>query len=375
MATTGERTDREGGILLYGASGYTGKLIAAELSRRGAEVTLAGRNREKLAAVAEGLPTTPAVAAVALDDERGLRELVANAAVVIGCAGPFTLHGEPLIAAATSTGTHYLDTTGEQPFIRASFDRWSDAASGSGAALVSGFGFDYVPGDMLAALTSADLGPLEELTLAYSLRGFGATRGTALSALEMLAGGDVSYRSGALSGAPRYVGAGTFPFPSPIGNRRVGRYPGGEVITVPRHVDVRSMRVLIDLRALFGVPLGPLAAPVMTGAGLLMATPLRQALGKLVERAGEGPSERARQAARYTIVCQAKYAGGERRGVLRGGDVYGITAAVIAEGATRMARGDYAMSGALAPSQAFDPESFLGSLVPFGISTEIEPVS
>lgn len=374
MATTGERTDREGAIVLYGASGYTGRLIAAELSRRGARLTLAGRNREKLAAVAAGLPTMPEVAAVALDDGRGLRELVGRAAVVIGCAGPFTLHGAPLIEAAAATGTHYLDTTGEQPFIRASFDRWGAAASASGAALVSGFGFDYVPGDMLASLTAANLGPLEELTLAYSLRGFGATRGTALSALEMLAGGDVSYRDGALSDAPRYVGAGTFPFPSPIGERRVGRYPGGEVITVPRHVDVRSMRLLIDLRSLLGAPLGPLAAPAMTGAGLLMATPLRRALGRLVERAGDGPSESARQAARYTIVCSARHAGGERRGVLRGGDVYGITAVTIAEGATRMAREDYAKSGALAPSQAFDPGSFLGCLAPFGISAEIDPV-
>lgn len=374
MATTSARTDGTAPIVVYGATGYTGKLIGAELSRRGARVTLAGRNREKLEAAAAGLPGEPEIAVVRLDDERALRGLVAGAAVVIGCAGPFTLHGGPLIAAAAATGTHYLDTTGEQPFIRAAFERHGPAAAESGAALVSGFGFDYAPGDMLAALTAAGLGPLEELTLAYSLRGFGTTHGTALSALEMVRGGDVEYRDGDLIPAPRHVDAGSFPFPSPIGEQRVGRYPAGEVITVPRHVDVRSLRVVIDLRALLGAPLGPLAAPAMTGGGLLMATPLRGAVAKLVERLPEGPSERARQAARYTIVCLARHAGGERRGILRGSDVYGITAVTIAEGATRMADPGYERSGALAPAQAFDPESFLACLAPHGISTEIEPL-
>jgi len=374
VATTSARTDGTFPIVVYGATGYTGKLIGAELSRRGARVTLAGRNREKLEAVAAGFPREPEIAVVQLDDERALRELVAGAAVVIGSAGPFTLHGSPLIAAAAETGTHYLDTTGEQPFIRAAFERHGTAASESGAALVSGFGFDYVPGDMLAALTAAGLGPLEELTLAYSLRGFGPTRGTALSALEMVRGGDVEHRDGGLVPASRHVDAGSFPFPSPIGERRVGRYPAGEVITVPRHVDVRSMRVVIDLRALLGAPLGPLAAPAMTGSGLLMGTPLRGAVAKLIERLPEGPSERARQAARYTIVCLARHGDGERRGILRGSDVYGITAVTIAEGATRMTDPGYERSGALAPSQAFDPESFLTCLAPHGISTEIEPL-
>lgn len=371
-------TPPDGGppIVIYGATGYTGKLIAAELSRRGARITLAGRNAAKLESVAAGLPAGAGaeVAAVALDDEQGLRELVGGAAVVIGCAGPFTLHGTPLIAAAAATGTHYLDTTGEQPFIRESFERHGAAASGSGAALVSGFGFDYAPGDMLAALTAAGLGPLDEMIVAYSVRGFGATRGTALSALEMVKGGDVEYREGVIARAPRHVGAGTFPFPSPIGGRHVGRYPSGEVITVPRHVDVRSMRSVIDTSAVLGASLGPLGPPVMTASGVLMtASPIRKAVGSLIGRLPEGPSEDERRAARYTIVCLARHSGGTRRGILRGSDVYGITAVAIAEGAIRMAMPDYDRSGALAPSQAFDPEDFLAALVPFGVATEIEP--
>jgi hypothetical protein len=145
-------------------------------------------------------------------------------------------------------------------------------------------------------------------------------------------------------------------------------------VTVPRHVDVGSLDVVIDLRGLTGVPLGPLGGPAMTAGGMLMATPLRGAGHALIGRLPEGPSPRQRRAARFTIVSSARHAGGERRGILRGSDVYGITAITLAEGALRMAAPGYDRAGALAPSQAFDPAGFLRHLEPFGVWTEIEPV-
>lgn len=371
MAATDATGEQAGPIVVYAASGYTGRLISAELAQRGAELVLAGRDRGKLDRLAASLETTPQVAAVSLDDGAGLRGTLADAAAVIGCAGPFSLHGGPLIEAAAETGTNYLDTTGEQPFIRDSFERWGTSADRSGAALVSGMGFDYAPGDMLAALTSEGLGRIDELTLAYSIRGFEATRGTALSALEMIKGGDLEWRDGELRPGSRNIARGEFDFPSPIGSRRVGRYPSGEQITVPRHVDVGTISALIDLRTLLPLPLGAAAAPVLTASGLAMATPLRRLTGKMIGRLPEGPSESSRQAARYTIACEARHAGGLRRGVLRGSDVYGTTAVALAEGAIRAARPGFDGSGALAPAQAFDPGSFLAALAPFGLSWEI----
>jgi short subunit dehydrogenase-like uncharacterized protein len=360
-----------GPIVVYGASGYTGKLIAAELTRRGAEIVLAGRNAEKLDRVATGLESRPATAAVPLDDRAGLRKLLEPAAAVIACAGPFTLHGEPVIEAAAEVGTHYLDTTGEQPFIRDAFERWDAAARTSGAALVSGMGFDYAPGDMLAGLTAEPFERVDELTVAYSIRGFGATRGTALSALEMIKGGDVEYRSGSWEQAPRNVGRGCFPFPSPIGSRRVGRYPAGEQITVPRHVEVDRVNALIDLRSVTPRNLGPLSAPTMSFAGLAMATPARSALGRLIGKLPEGPSEIERAAVRFTIVCDVHAGGKQRRGVVRGGDVYGTTAVLLAEAAQRVATPGYEKQGALAPAAAFDPAAFLAAIEPHGMSVEL----
>lgn len=317
-----------GAIAVYGASGYTGKLVSAELLDR--------------------------------------------CSVVVGCAGPFTLHGAPLIEAAAESGTHYLDTTGEQPFIRAAFERHGPAAARSNAALVSGMGFDYAPGDMLAALSAAGLDAADEVTIAYSIRGFGATRGTILSALEMVREPGLEWRAGELRAAPRSVAAGRYDFPSPLGSRRVGRYPAGEQITVPRHVETASVRTLIDLGSLLPLPLGPLGAAALTGAGLAMATPLRPALGRLVRRLPEGPSERARRAVRYTIVCDVRAGTARRRGTVRGSDVYATTAALVAEGATRMAAAGFAGSGALTPAQAFEPAAFMRALEPFGVALEIE---
>ena len=374
MPTGDTENARNGPVVVYGASGYTGKLICAELAGRGAEVILAGRDRAKLDAVAAGLGGDHEVAAVPLTDGDGLRALLDRAAVVIGCAGPFSLHGAPLIEAAAKSGTHYLDTTGEQSFIRDAFDRWGAEAERSGAALVSGMGFDYAPGDMLASLVAAGLGPIDEITLAYTMRGFAPTRGTTLSALEMMKGGDVELRDGELVPCSRSVGRGRFDFPSPIGSRRVGRYMSGEQITVPRHVEVRNVKTVIDLRALLPLP-GPaeaLSSAVLNASGRAMETPLRGAVAKLVARLPEGPPEADRKAVRFTIVCEARTPSATRRGVVRGSDVYGITSVMLAEGALRMAAADYAPTGALAPSQAFDPSTFTAALEPHGLSVEVE---
>src|SRR3954451_8065936 len=186
-----------GPIAVYGATGFTGALVAAELRRRGAGVVLAGPSRERLEAVAEGIGGAE-TRAVAVDDHAGLRALLEPCGAVIACAGPFVRNGEPVVAAAAATGTNYVDTTGEQPFMRTVFDRYGPQAERSGAGLVTAMGFDYLPGDMIASLTAAEGGPFEDLTLAYCVLGMQATRGTTLSALDMLAGGDFDYTGGEL---------------------------------------------------------------------------------------------------------------------------------------------------------------------------------
>jgi short subunit dehydrogenase-like uncharacterized protein len=366
--------DQSGPIAVYGATGYTGRLIAAELRRRDAEFLLAGRNAAKLGALAEelggGVRTTP----VALDDAAGLRALLDPCAAVIACAGPFTLHGEPVLAAAVDTATHYVDTTGEQPYIRMTFDRYGKLAERAGSIAVSALGFDYAPGDMIAALTASGLGRLDDLQLAYAVSDFGATHGTMLSALEIMRGGDVEYRAGAWHPASQRADRGSFDFPEPFGHQRMVRYPSGEQITVPRHVDTHRVTTKITATTMIPNRHVAAAAPVLMPAlGLAMRTPARGVFGRLVSRLPEGPGEDARRKSRFLVVCDARAGARRRRGTVTGTDVYGLTAATTVEGALRAAAPGYEHAGALAPAQAFDPGDYLDALAGHGVAYEVEP--
>jgi short subunit dehydrogenase-like uncharacterized protein len=365
--------EQAGPIAVYGATGYTGRLVAAQLARRGADFVLAGRNASKLEIVAEDVGGAPTRVA-ALDDPAALREVLEPCAAVISCAGPFVEHGEPVVLAALASRTHYLDTTGEQPFMRAIFDRHDGAAERAGIALVTAMGFDYVPGDMIASLTAAGMGSLDDIALAYALRGFGASRGTASSAVGMLAGGDVEWREGKLVPASRRVGRGTFEFGGPIGRQRMVRYPAGEQITVPRHVDTRNVRTRLTAATLAPDPrLAPLAPLTAAPLQLALRTPLRRLIAAAVARLPEGPSTEDRRRAQFEIVCEARAGSRVRRGTVTGSDVYGLTAVTTVEGALRCAAPGFEGTGALAPSQAFEPGKFLDALSAAGLSYEVSP--
>ena len=231
-------------VVLYGASGYTGRLVAAELRRRGVEHVLSGRDPAKLEPVGaeHGTPVRP----VGLDDETGLRDLLADAGVVINCAGPFTLSGDALVRAAVDSGTHYVDSAGEQSFIQTVFERHGGAAERAGIALVPAIGFDFLPGDCIARLAAEGHEPLEELVIAYNVDGFGMSRGTLRSALEAMQNGGVIYDGGDWRPAPFGVFRASFDFPEPLGHQTMSRYPSGEATSVLRHT--RTRRVVSMLR-------------------------------------------------------------------------------------------------------------------------------
>ena len=362
-------------IAVYGATGYTGRLVAAELRRRGLTATLCGRSQDRLEALVRQLDVDWPVRAAAIDDAPGLRQALLGAGAVINCAGPFTYYGAPVIEAALDVGAHYCDTTGEQPYMQGVF-RWLDEPARSrGLAVVPGVGFDYLPGDLACALAAEGREPLTSLDIAYAVSGFSATRGTMHSTLEMLRGGDAEYVDGDWRPAGRAPLGETFAFPAPLGEQLVARYPGGEVVTVPRHVDTRAIRSRITARSFAPHPrltsMVPAAAAFVLGPAL--RTPLREVFDAVIDRLPEGPAPDARRASAFTIVADAHGAdGSSARAVVEGRDVYGITAVIAVEVARRMTAGGFSASGALAPAQAVDAEDFLGFLGEHGLSHRVE---
>ena len=141
-------------IALYGATGYTGHLVASELQRRGADFVLSGRNPAKLERMAAELGGGIAVKPASVDDPASLLALLDDCAVVANCAGPFSEIGEQVVAAAIASGTHYVDTTGEQLYIKRIFDAYGARARAADVAVVPAIGFDFLPGDLIANMAA-----------------------------------------------------------------------------------------------------------------------------------------------------------------------------------------------------------------------------
>src|SRR5215207_11302762 len=134
--------------MIYGATGYTGQLVAEEAVKRGHEPILAGRNRETLAPIAKRLGLKYMV--FDLNDVKIVAEAIGDLDVVYHAAGPFVKTSEPMVKACLATGTHYLDITGEYAVMESVY-KLHEAALANKIALICGVGFDIVPSDCLAA--------------------------------------------------------------------------------------------------------------------------------------------------------------------------------------------------------------------------------
>jgi short subunit dehydrogenase-like uncharacterized protein len=363
-----------GPVAVYGATGYTGRLVARELRRRGLELILCGRSPGGLKRVAAALDGRPQVRVASVDDLDALRHAFADCPAVINCAGPFSRFGEPVVQAAVESATHYLDTTGEQLYMQRVFERFSDAAAAAEVAVIPAMGFDYVPGDLICRLAAEGREPLRELVVAYAVQGFGATRGTMHSALEAMRGGALDYRDGRWRRAGLAPSRASFTFPEPIGRQSMVRYPSGEVITAPRHTRTANVTSLISATAFAPHPaLADAVGLVLPGAALALRTPLKAMIDVAIDRLPEGPSAHDRAGARFTIVALARSEDGTTgRGMVRGADMYALTAVTAVEGATRLIEGDAGRAGVLSPASAFDPAGFLDALGEHGVSYQVD---
>ncbi len=182
-------TDREHDLVLYGATGFVGRLTAEHLARSapdGARIALGGRSRSRLEATRAALPARaadwPLVVADAADPA-AVQALAASTTAVATTVGPYVKFGVPLVQACARAGTHYADLTGEVLFVRTSIDTAHDDAVASGARIVHACGFDSVPSDLSVLLAAEqaradDAGELTDTVLCVtSMRG-GVSGGT-----------------------------------------------------------------------------------------------------------------------------------------------------------------------------------------------------
>jgi saccharopine dehydrogenase (NAD+, L-lysine-forming) len=188
---------REFDVVLYGATGFVGKLTAEYLARAGgdARIALAGRSVGKLRNVRESLGDAarewPLLEADAGQPSQ-LNDMAARTRVVVTTVGPYTKYGLPLVAACAAAGTDYADLTGETMFIRQSIDTYGKEAADNGARIVHSCGFDSVPSDLtvyaLYKRAQADgAGQLGDTTMVVRRFAGGVSGGTLASMVEVLA--------------------------------------------------------------------------------------------------------------------------------------------------------------------------------------------
>ena len=334
-------------LAVLGATGYTGRLVLDEARRAGLPLRLVGRRREALEALAE---PGEEVRVADARNEGALGAAFEGAAVVASSAGPFLELGSAPVAAAIAAGAHYLDTSGEQKWVRLVHERFAAPAAERGVVVIPSFGFDYVPGDLAARLAAEQVeGALDEIVVAYSAKGVGTSRGTRRTMAALMDQGQLAWQDGRL--VPSRFGATTRTVRFPFGERTVVEWGGAEPVTVPRHTDVRNVRSY--LRA-------PAVAAHTGRFGKLVAPLLR-----LSTLAGpEGPRETGRRKSRFIVVAEARGPGGSGRAVLSGSDPYGLTALLLVRGAQALIAGEARRAGVLAPAEAFDARALAARLGP-----------
>ena len=321
-------------VALLGATGYTGRLTAAELERKGIPHRVGGRSKSRLADV----PSTGERHVVDLADPASLDAFLEGTDVVITCVGPFAELGMPVVEAAVRTGTPYVDSTGETVFMAEVYRRFRQATS----AVVPACGFDYIPGDLGVAVAVEELGQAaEEVDVVYAISGGKPTRGTARSGVGMLTA--LRPRLGRL-----LVAGEEGPVPAV-------QLPWGEELTVPLHQPNATVRTGVAAPGWVTrvtQVMGP-AAPYTTPLSRL-ASPL---MNKWVDRLPEGPSDGDRARATGKTYSVVRGGGGEARVVVRVRDAYGITARLLV-GASQRIEGQ----GAMATAEALRPREFLSEM-------------
>ena len=364
-------------VVVFGATGFVGRLTAEHLAAaapRDVRIGLAGRSRDRLQAVRDGLGDRaadwPLLVADSADDA-SLARLAGATTVVATTVGPYARYGLPLVRACAAAGTHYADLTGEVLFVRRSIDAAHETAVGTGARIVHSCGFDSVPSDLgvLLAAEQARADGAGELTdttlLLVSARG-GVSGGTVDSVRGLVDEARSSGEARRLLADP-YSLSPDRPAEPDLGGERDsfgvrresaldGRWTAPFVMASFNTRIVRRSNALTGwaygrgfrYREVMGVgrsPLAPvLAGAVAAGVGGLLAglalPPTRFVLDRVLPAPGEGPGEKARQAGHFRTETTAGTTGGARyRATVaaKGDPGYAATAVMLGESALALA--------------------------------------
>jgi short subunit dehydrogenase-like uncharacterized protein len=346
-------------IVVFGATGYTGRLIAERLVAQGARPVLAGRSEARLAALAENLGDLEYVRADVLR-KNSVFDLVGPDDVLVSTVGPFLKWGESAVRAAVAAGCTYLDSTGEPEFIRRVFEEFGPPAVRSGAALLTAMGYDFAPGALAGALALEDAGgDAARVDVGYYMLGGTATSlssGTRESLVGSTLGDNHAFREGRVRTVRPAERVRSF---SVAGRGREAISVGGaEHFGLPAsYPGLREVNVYLGW---FGPLARPLQAASLVGQVVRRVPGAQTAMRMTGERVlglASGPAAGTTPGGRSWIAAEAYDSAGRQLSEvhLAGVDGYEFTAAFMAWAAQQRVDG----SGALGPVEAYGLDRLL----------------
>ena len=336
-------------LLIYGANGYTGELVARLAQARGLRPILAGRSAA-VEALARELELDARL--FALEEPAALDRGLEAVKVVAHCAGPFSHTAKAMVDACLRGGAHYLDITGEALVFEALAARDAEAKQRS-VMLLPGAGFDVVPSDCLAAHLKRRLPRATRLTLAFQSRSGGLSRGTATTMLENMHNGVLVRRAGVLTRVPVAFKTRTIDFGR--GPRSAMTIPWGDVATAYYSTGIPDIEVYVPARRRTILALR-LARPFLA---LTALRPVRALFLRRIRARAPGPSAAARTRGRCFLWGEAQGADGERVTARQETpEGYALTALTMVAIAERALKGD-APPGFMTPSKAYGPDFVL----------------
>ncbi len=337
--------------MIYGANGYAGELIAREAKKRNLSPILAGRNEKAVSALAGEMGLE--FQNFSLDDPSDIAKNLEQVHTILHCAGPFSATSAPMVSACLSTGTNYLDITGEIAVFE-SIHEQNEVAVNRGVTLMPGVGFDVVPTDCLALKLKNMLPDATSLTLAFTASG-SPSRGTAKTMVEGFKYGGKIRKQGKIINVPFAYKVMEIPFMTgpkpavtiPWGDVSTAYYTTGipniEVYMAATPKQINSMKILNFVRPFLGLGL------------------VQNFMKSRINARPKGPSEAQRKSSESIIWGKVTNAAGQSREAhLRTPNGYDVTA-YASVAIVEKVLSDTSPPGAKTPASVMG-ENFIGTL-------------
>jgi short subunit dehydrogenase-like uncharacterized protein len=337
--------------MIYGANGYTGRLIAELAKAEGLTPTLAGRNVESVKRLADTLELPHR--AFSLDDAATVQKHLEDMDLVLHCAGPFSQTCAPMLAGCLAARAHYLDITGEVD-VFAHCHAQDARAVERGIVVIPGTGFDVVPTDCLAAMLKAKMPDAVSLVLAFD-GGGGPSPGTAKTGVEGLAKGGRVRKDGKLKSVPLAWKSRYF---VRDGQQRLAiTIPWGDVFTAYVSTGIPDIEVYMTVPPSAAARLRRLRL-VQPLLGLRF---VQNFMKKRIDKSVKGPSEDKRGKTGCTVWGEVVDAAGHvERAMLTLPNGYSLTAEASLGIARHLLDGAVQTSGYRTPSQLMGADYVLG---------------